>query len=122
MSRIHKVREMMKIICWCTAEFLVLLILIFLPKLAWGQAITFSKSVYPTNPVNYYAALADFNGDGILDLGSAGGTTVIINLGTASGSFDYGTVIKAIPDNSPNSVNAFVTGDFNGDGKMDFAI
>jgi hypothetical protein len=64
-------------------------------------------------------AVADFNGDGILDLAVANYSpnTVSILLGTGDGTFTAGA--SPATGNEPYWLAA---GDFNGDGKMDLAV
>jgi hypothetical protein len=58
---------------------------------------------------------ADFNGDGKLDLATAGGSTSIM-LGTGTGSFGIATTYTA-----GSGTNGICTADFNSDGKIDLA-
>jgi hypothetical protein len=55
--------------------------------------------------------VADFNGDGKLDLLSSDGT---MNLGHGDGTFTAGTPVSV-----PNGVSFLAVADFNGDGKPD---
>ena len=70
-------------------------------------------------------ALGDFNGDGIPDLIVAGTTTnagagaIDILQGDGSGAFTNVTPAGIAVGNGPSAV---VTGDFNGDGNLDFAV
>ena len=66
-------------------------------------------------------ALADFNGDGILDLavGNYTDNNVTVLLGDDSGGFSAVTGSPFMVGNSPYSM---VVGDFNGDGKPDLAV
>jgi hypothetical protein len=74
---------------------------------------------YPTGSTPFSVAVADFNGDGKLDLAVANelSGTVSILLGKGDGTFrrqiDYATL------RFPISV---AVGDFNGDGKPDLAL
>jgi hypothetical protein len=64
--------------------------------------------------------VADFNGDGRLDLAIAdyGSDKVTVSLGNGDGTFMSGP-ITSLP---PNTGGYATTGDFNGDGKLDFAV
>lgn len=68
-------------------------------------------------PVSF--ALADFNGDGKLDLAAAnsGSNNIAVSLGNGNGTFQA-AIATAVPCN-PVWVAA---GDFNGDGKLDLAV
>jgi hypothetical protein len=78
----------------------------------------------PTNPYPQFVAVADFNGDGKLDMAVpvysifTSYTDVNIFLGKGNGTFEAG---PAFPLTGQNVNNAAV-GDFNGDGKLDLAI
>jgi hypothetical protein len=72
------------------------------------------------------AAVGDFNGDERLDVAVAGGgsTTypnsgLAVSLGKGDGTF---TQASASPISLGQDLSAIVTGDFNGDGKLDLAI
>ena len=89
------------------------------------NGISFRTSyVYPTphtsvNSSDPQVAVADFNGDGIPDIVVAdqGQNAIDIFLGKGDGTFSVSTI-------SPGAnffANEVVTGDFNGDGKADFA-
>jgi uncharacterized protein (TIGR03437 family) len=77
------------------------------------------------NGIPWAIVIADFNGDGKLDLavvsnfqGAAGTTgSVAIVLGNGDGTFQSPGYLTA-----PTGANAMVTGDFNGDGKPDLAV
>jgi hypothetical protein len=63
-------------------------------------------------------AVADFNGDGKLDLAvSQGGTDIQISLGNGDGTFQPGVLYSV-----PEDVRTISMGDFNGDGTLDLAI
>ncbi len=63
-----------------------------------------------------YVAIADFNGDGKLDLAPAGGESVSVLLGFGDGTFVGGT---NYPFQSSTLAPQMLSADFNGDGKAD---
>lgn len=72
------------------------------------------------------AAVGDFNGDGKLDIAVAdGGSTlypfsgVAVSLGNGNGTFTQAT---GSPISLGQNLSAIVSGDFNGDGKLDLAV
>jgi VCBS repeat protein/putative Ig domain-containing protein/List-Bact-rpt repeat protein/FG-GAP repeat protein len=93
--------------------------LLFLPAVGFTQTVSFSGTNFSAGTAPRSAALADFNGDGNLDMAVAnnGSGTVSIRLGTGSGSFGAATSLTV--GTAPNSV---VAGDFDGDGKLDLAV
>jgi hypothetical protein len=70
-----------------------------------------------SSSINALPTVADFNGDGKLDIAVLGNTALLILLGNGDGTFQ-----------APVSVAEFAqegdlaTGDFNGDGKLDLAV
>jgi hypothetical protein len=78
----------------------------------------------PTNPYPQFVAVADFNGDGKLDMAVpvysifTSYTDVNIFLGKGNGTFEAGPVFPLTGQN----VNNVAVADFNGDGKLDLAI
>ena len=76
---------------------------------AQGQVSFLEPPSYAGSGSNVY--VADFNGDGKLDLLSSDGT---MNLGHGDGTFTAGTPVSV-----PNGVSFLAVADFNGDGKPD---
>jgi len=85
-----------------------------------SPGVTFLDSSHPaTDPSPISVAVADFNGDGKLDLAVATGTGPLsILLGNGDGTF---TAAPAVPL-AVEEANNVVVADFNGDGKPDIAI
>jgi FG-GAP-like repeat/FG-GAP repeat len=86
------------------------------------RPFTLVASLYPTAPGDTLLVLADFNGDGKLDIIKAtqnGASTINVALGNGDGTFQQaaGFQIPSILD-----IEAAVVGDFNGDGKLDLAF
>ncbi len=83
--------------------------------------MTFLGSVPISNPP---LAVADFNGDGNLDLARAGHSgSISIFLGNGDGTFQAG-IVSPIMQPNPNIsfISPMTVGDFNRDGKLDIAI
>jgi len=80
---------------------------------------TFAPAVtYP----GFYAssvAVADFNGDGRLDLAVAGGENITVLLGRGDGTFQAGVDYTTSGFEFPLGI---ASGDFNGDGKLDLVV
>ena len=77
-------------------------------------------SVINTTPTDI--AIGDFNGDGIPDLIVSGtylNGVVDVMLGDGTGAFPSANLTQVTVGNGPSSV---AVGDFNGDGKLDFAV
>ncbi len=66
-----------------------------------------------------YTAVADFNGDGKLDIAVNTGQSIVALLNNGSGTFVAGHLLTP---GTTLSAGALVVGDFNGDGKPDLAI
>jgi uncharacterized repeat protein (TIGR01451 family) len=83
-------------------------------KPSFGPAATYGAGASPAS-----VAVADFSGDGKLDLATAnnGSNNISILLGNGDGTF--GAAVSAGAGTNPTSVAA---GDFNGDGKPDLAV
>lgn len=79
-----------------------------------------SESQIPVGIGPYYIAIGDFNGDGLQDFATANGgsNNISIRLGDGSGGFSQISTSEVPVGINPNSV---VIGDFNGDGRQDFA-
>jgi hypothetical protein len=78
---------------------------------------------YNVGNAPYAIALADFNGDGKMDIvaacaGGPDGSTISILLGNGDGTF--ASALNS--STTPEFAQAVVTGDFNGDGKVDIAV
>lgn len=86
------------------------------------QPFSLVPSLSSSSPGDELLALADFNGDGKLDIIKAtqGGAAIInLALGNGDGTFQQATGFQ-IP--SILDLEAAVVGDFNGDGKLDLAF
>jgi len=75
--------------------------------------VTFTLDYFPTSVL-----VADFNGDGILDLAFSDLNGVEIALGNGDGTF---TETSASPIPVPSELYSLTAGDFNHDGKIDIA-
>jgi hypothetical protein len=85
---------------------------------------TFSAGVsYGDQPNMSYVAVADFNGDGKLDIAAIdrANSEVHILLGDGDGTFSIGASYPTSPAGDASSQN-LVVGDFNKDGKPDIAV
>ena len=82
----------------------------------------------PNSPFTYpntFPALADFNGDGKLDAVYGGLSNIYMVLGHGDGTFDSTCQVLPIPPLSGSASKgaiAVATGDFDSDGKKDFAV
>jgi hypothetical protein len=97
----------------------LLCFVLFVSAVALGQDFRFNRYDFATGIDPGGIAVADFNGDGLLDAAVTDGTegTVTILLGQADGTFkQHG---KAI---SESSAGAIVAADFNNDGKVDLVV
>jgi FG-GAP-like repeat/Abnormal spindle-like microcephaly-assoc'd, ASPM-SPD-2-Hydin/Bacterial Ig-like domain (group 3) len=79
----------------------------------FSKVTTFTLDYFPTSVL-----VADFNGDGVLDLAFSDLNGVEIALGNGDGTF---TETPASPIQVPNELYGLQTGDFNHDGKLDLA-
>jgi hypothetical protein len=94
-------------------------LLLFSSPFADGQSFLFNRSDFATGNDPGGIVMADFNGDGRLDVAVTDGTygTLTILLGQASGTFaQHGASYEQ------SSAGAVVAGDFNGDGKIDLVV
>ena len=90
--------------------------------LAKGDGTFFPGVSYGASAQLRFVAVADFNGDGKLDIAAIDKAGLVqILLGDGDGSFSIGAEYPTDPGNSPDPQNV-VTGDFNHDGKMDLAV
>jgi uncharacterized protein (TIGR03437 family) len=76
-------------------------------------------SVYNFEASGRLLAVADFNGDGKLDVVISGFGSSVLWFGDGTGGFKQGRDTPAYDD---PSVSSIVAGDFNGDGKLDLAL
>ena len=90
--------------------------------LAGGAAGTFGAATnFPVGDFPLAVAVADFNGDGMMDLAVTNFNTknLSILLGDGAGGFAAGTPLTT---GAGTNVYSVAAGDFNGDGKVDLAI
>jgi FG-GAP-like repeat/FG-GAP repeat len=83
---------------------------------------TFAPAVnYPTGFSPISVAVADFNGDGRLDLAVANenSSSISVLLGTGDGTFQAAVNYPLGPFTQPTAI---ASGDFNGDGKLDLVV
>jgi dienelactone hydrolase len=87
-----------------------------------SSSLDFSASAVSTPPGPVAVATGDLNADGKLDiiLGAPGSGTANVLLGNGDGTFQAPASYTV--GTSASSGYAIATGDFNGDGKLDFAI
>jgi len=86
------------------------------------QPFSLVPSLSPVSPGDELLALADFNGDGKLDIIKAtqtGASTINVALGNGDGTFQQASGFQLPAILTPVSG---VVGDFNGDGKLDLAF
>jgi len=91
--------------------------------LAKGDGTFYPGVSYGTSSQMRFVAVADFNGDGKLDIAATDVQAGIVQifLGNGDGTFNTGSAYATDPGESPSPQNV-VVGDFNHDGKMDLAI
>ncbi len=81
--------------------------------------VTLSPAVFhPSGNDTRGVALADVNGDGILDLISAGFAVDLLGVQLGNGDGTFGTISALAAGDGPRLI---ATGDFNGDGRIDVA-
>jgi len=97
----------------------LILVLLLLSLNAAAQTPSFLLT--PANPGGLTSAIADFNGDGRLDIAThsdlSAGVTIL--LGNGDGTFRHGAKVN---NPIPNPIYSILTADFNGDGKPDLLI
>jgi hypothetical protein len=91
---------------------------VFFPITVPTSSVPLARTELDSAGGNIQVVTADFNGDGKLDLATAGyyDSTVRIFLGNGDGTFRIG------PTYSACEAHALATGDFNGDGIVDLAV
>ena len=67
-------------------------------------------------------AVADLNGDGILDLASCGDKKVAVSIGRGDGTYSTHRDFDSTPLPYPLAAHAIVAADFTGDGNIDVAV
>lgn len=88
-------------------------------RVTWAQSYIYDRADFPVGSQPAAVILADFNGDGRLDLALANDAdnTVSILLGAPGATFGPQTTYPA-----GSNPTGLVAGDFNGDGKLDLAV
>lgn len=86
------------------------------------SALRFSTSDLPLDGKSYTSALADFNGDGNLDLAVPLRNSLSKNLAVFLGDGKGGFADAVFSESGGSSAVDITTQDFNGDGKLDLAI
>lgn len=82
-----------------------------------GDGTFASGTVYPISDSIGYVAIEDFNGDGILDIATAGGSGVWLLTGKGGGAFNSPFLVVSLSGGQD-----LAAADFNGDGKLDLAV
>ncbi len=87
-----------------------------------NPGVNYSNSTL-TNYSLQYVAVADFNGDGKLDIAATDSFNGLVQIftGNGDGTFTPGATYKTDPSTAANPVG-LVVGDFNNDGKPDLAV
>jgi hypothetical protein len=87
-----------------------------------NPGVNYSNSTF-THYSLQYVAVADFNGDGILDIAATDNFNGVVQIftGNGDGTFTPGATYATDPATAANPVS-LVVGDFNNDGKPDLAV
>jgi hypothetical protein len=108
----------------CKARTLSILVIVSFvaclgSRVSWAQGYLFNRASFPAGSQPAAVIVADFNGDGRLDLAVANDidNTVSILLGTPGAAFGPQTTYPV-----GSNPTGLVAADFNGDGKLDLAI
>jgi hypothetical protein len=100
------------------STILIVLLVTFTALLAHaGQFVQAPQ--YPVGSNPEAVAVADFNGDGNLDIAVANSASNSISVLLGKGDGTFGAAVSYATDSTPQGI---ATGDFNGDGRIDLAV